>query len=35
MKQISRVKSRMGFHHERWCGIVILVKERYEVNSLP
>ena len=35
MKQISRMKSRMGFHPRLWCCIVILVKERYEVNSLP
>jgi len=35
MKQISPVKSRMGFHPGWWWGIVVLVKERYEVNSLP
>jgi len=35
MKQIYRMKSRMGFHPEHWCCIVILVNERYEVISLP
>ena len=34
MKQISRMKSRMGFHPERGCGIVKVAKERYGANSL-
>jgi hypothetical protein len=30
VKEISPLKSRMGFHPRRWCGIVLLVRDHAE-----